>query len=73
MDLDAEFRVSTLVFRKKPEADRNCCAVEEIAGQRDHAVHEVGLDEVITDIALAAGACGQRTVGHDEGGVCRLC
>src|SRR5690606_32775311 len=41
------------VARQKPQARRDLRRVEELAGQRHHAVHEVGLDEVPADLAFA--------------------
>jgi len=43
-------------FRQKPKADGNLRAVEELAGERDHAVHEVGLDEGAADVASPSEA-----------------
>ena len=40
------------VFREEPEADGNLRAVEKLAGEGDHAVHKVGLDEFLPDLAL---------------------
>jgi hypothetical protein len=45
--------LSRFVLREEPEADGNLRAVEELARERDHAVHEVGLDEGAADFALA--------------------
>ena len=42
---EAAFGVRVFVFREEPEADGNLRAVEELAGEGNHAVHEVGLDE----------------------------
>ncbi len=44
------------VFRQKPKADGNLRAVEELAGEGDHAVHEVGLNEGAADVALSSEA-----------------
>src|SRR5262245_20982679 len=41
------------VARKEPQARRDLRRVEELARQRDHAVHEVGLDQALADLALA--------------------
>ena len=43
--VEAPLRVGVLVFREEPEADGDLRAVEELAGEGDHAVHKVGLDE----------------------------
>jgi hypothetical protein len=37
--------IERVIFSAEPEADGNLGAVEELAGEGDHAVHEVGLDE----------------------------
>ncbi len=42
-----------LVARQKPETRRNLGSVEELTRQGDHAVHEVGLDDVLADLSLA--------------------
>ena len=58
-----------LVLRQEPEADGNLRAVEKLAGQRHHAVHEVGLDDGFADVAFAGligrhAAVGQHEAGH---------
>jgi hypothetical protein len=40
------------VFREEPEADGNLRDLEDLAGEGDHAVQEVGLDEGAAGIAL---------------------
>ncbi len=49
---EAAFGVGVFVFHEEPEADGNLWTVEELAGEGDHAVHEVGLDEGAADVAL---------------------
>jgi hypothetical protein len=49
----------------KPEADGNLRAVEELAGEGDHAVHEVGLDEGAPDVAFAGLVRRHATIGED--------
>ena len=55
-----------LVACEEPEADRNLGGVEELTRKRDHAVHEVGLDDVLADLALARGIGGYGAVGEHE-------
>jgi hypothetical protein len=43
-DAESAFGVGAFVFREEPEADGNLRAVEELAGEGEHAVHEVGPD-----------------------------
>jgi len=62
------FGVGGFVFCEEPEADGNLRAVEELAGQGDHAVHEVGLDEGAADVAFAGLVGGQAAIGEDEAG-----
>ena len=45
-------------------------AVEELAGERDHAVHEVGFDEHFVDLAFAGLARRNAAVGEDESRPC---
>lgn len=42
---EAAFGVGVYVFREEPEADENLRAVEELAWEGDHVVHEGGLHE----------------------------
>jgi len=44
------------IFHNEPEAGGNLRPVEELAGEGDHAVHEVGLDESAADVALPSKA-----------------
>ena len=60
--------LAALVAGEEPEADGDAGREEELRRQRDDAVHEVGLDDALADLALAAGVGGERTVGHDEAG-----
>ena len=43
------FKFEGIVFRKEARADGNLCAVEILAPEGDHEVHEVGLDEGAAD------------------------
>ena len=65
---EAAFGVGVFVFREEPEADGNLRAVEELAGERDHAVHEVGLDEGLSYFAFAGLVGGHAAIGEDEAG-----
>ena len=57
-----------LVAREEPEADRDLRRVEELARQRHHAVHQVGLDDGLADLALARLVGRHRAVGEHEAG-----
>ena len=57
-----------LAAGEEPEAGGDAGGQEELGRQRDDAVHQVGLDDALADVALAAGAGGERAVGHDEAG-----
>ena len=63
----ASFAV-VFVFRQEPQADRNLRAVEELAGQGDHAVHEVGFDEGFANLTFAGLVGGHAAIGEDEAG-----
>ena len=65
---EAAFGVGGFVFRGEPEADGNLRAVEELAGEGDHAVHEVGLDEGAADVAFAGLVGGHAAIGEDKPG-----
>ena len=57
---------------RNPEADRDLRRVEELAGQRDHAIDEVGLDDRFADLAFAGLVRRHRAVGeHKTGGAGR--
>ena len=60
-----------LVAREEPEAGGDLRRVEELARQRDHAVHEIGLDDVLADLALAGLVRRHRAVGEHEAGDAR--
>ena len=64
----AAFAVGFFVFGQEPEADGDRGGVEELAGQGDHAVDEVVLDELLADLAFALGVGGHGAVGEDEAG-----
>ena len=40
------------VARKEPQAGRDLGRVEEFARQRHHAVHQIGLDQTLPDLAF---------------------
>ena len=65
---EAAFGVGGFVFREEPEADGDLRAVEELAGEGDHAVHKVGLDEFLPDVAFAGLVGGHAAIGEDEAG-----
>ncbi len=44
--------VGALIFREEPKADGNLGAIKKLAGECDHAVHEVGLDEGAADVTF---------------------
>ena len=52
------------VFGDKPEAHRNLGGVEELAGQRDHAVYQVVFDNLFTDFPFALGVGAHGAVGQ---------
>ena len=56
---------------KKPQTDRDLRGVKELAGQRDHAVHEVGFDDGFANLAFAGLVGGHAAVGEDESGQAR--
>ena len=62
------FAVGLFVFGQEPEADGDLGGVEELAGQGDHAVDEVVLDQLLADLAFALGVGGHGAVGEDEAG-----
>ncbi len=43
-----------LVAGQKPQADGNLRGVKQLAGQRDHAIHEVGFNQGLANLAFAA-------------------
>jgi len=47
-----EFSVG-LIPSQKPETRGNLCAIEKLAGQGNHAIYEVGLDDGLTNLALS--------------------
>lgn len=51
---------------QEPEADGNLGGVEELARQGHHAVHQVGLNDGLADIALSGLVGGHGTVGQHE-------
>ena len=65
---EVAFGVGGFAFREEPEADGDLGAVEELTGEGDHAVHEIGLDEGFADLAFAGLVGGHAAVGEDEAG-----
>ena len=61
-------RSTAPVFGEEPEAGGYLRRVEELSGQRDHAVHQVSFDQALADFALAGLAGGHGAVGEDESG-----
>ena len=59
---------SFTITGEKPQTGGDLGRIEELAGQRDHAVHEVGFDQVFPDFALAGLARRHGTVGEHEAG-----
>ena len=43
-----------LIFRDEPKGNRNSNAVKELRRQSDNAFYKVGLDNILSDVALAA-------------------
>jgi hypothetical protein len=61
-----------LVAREEPQARGDLGGVKELVRQGHHAVHQVGLDQVLADLALARlvrghGAIGQHEARHARG------
>ena len=61
-------RFERIPFHIEPEADGDLRAVEELAGEGDHAVHEVGFDEFLSDVAFTGLVGGHAAIGEDEAG-----
>src|SRR5882762_5493428 len=40
------------ISSKEPQADRNLCRIEKLPRQRDHAVHQVGFDDGLSNVTL---------------------
>jgi len=53
---------------QEPEADGNLRRVEELAGEGDHAIDKVGLDDGPANLAFARLVRRHRAVGKDETG-----
>src|SRR6058998_1496759 len=62
---DAEAMI-LFVAGDEPEACRNLRRVEKLAGQRDHAVHEIGFDDVLPDFAFPGLIRRHRAVREDK-------
>jgi len=56
------------VAREEPQARGDLRRVKELTRQRHHAVHEVRLDEVLANLALARLVGRHRAVGEHEAG-----
>ena len=54
------------VFRQEPDAGGNCRIGEELAGQGDHALDEIRLDQGAADVTLAAGIRTHRAIGEQQ-------
>ena len=52
-----------LVAREEPQRHGDARAVEELVGQGDDALHEVGVDDVLANLAFATRLAGKCTVG----------
>ena len=52
------------VFREEPDAGGNLGIGEELAGQGDHALDEIRLDQGAADVALTAGIRTHRAIGE---------
>ena len=50
--------VILLVAGQKPEADGNLRGEKQLAGQRDHAIHEVGFNQGLANLAFIRGLRG---------------
>mgnify|MGYP002633799329 FL=1 len=49
-----------------PESDGYLRAVEELAGEGDHAVHEISLDKGFADVTFTGLVGGHAAIGKDE-------
>src|SRR5579864_6428834 len=58
--------LATLFAADEPKADWDASGKEQLRRHGDDAVHQVGLDDVLSDFTLASTVGGQRAVGHDE-------
>ena len=64
--------VSGLLPGEEPETHGDRGRVEELPGQRDHAVHQVGLNDGLADVTLAGSVRGHGAIGqHKAGGAVR--
>ena len=55
-----------LALREEPDAGGDLRVGEELAGERDHAFDEVGLDEGLADFAFAAGVAAHGAIGEQQ-------
>ena len=65
---EAALGVAFFLFCKVTRGRRYLRAVEELARQRQHAVHEVGLGDGLANLALAGLVGGHAAIGKDEAG-----
>ena len=66
--VDRAARPGGLVFGEEPQAYRDAGGAEQLLGQGHHAGHQVVLDQLGADLALAAAVGGHRTVRHHHPG-----
>lgn len=62
------YRAGGFISSQEPEADGDLGGVEELAGECDHAVYEVCLDEGFSDLAFAGLVRGHGAIREDEAG-----
>ena len=55
-----------LVAREEPQRHGNARAVEKLVGQGNDALHEVGVDDVLANLAFSTRLGGKGTIGKDE-------
>ena len=53
-----------LVSGQEPQGDGNLRGIEQLGGHGHDAVHQIGVDDVFADVALAAALGGEGTVGQ---------
>ena len=57
---------ATFAACQEPQADGNLRAVKELAGQRDHAVDQIGVDDRFADLSFARLIAAHAAVGQYE-------
>jgi hypothetical protein len=69
-DFAASIAVFVILFisGQEPKAGRNLSRVEELAGEGDHAINQVGFDNAFPNFAFAGLVRGHGSVGEDEAG-----